>query len=458
MKSFESFQDPDKMKRLLQGHLPGFSNGSLAISSCKIDYLLLKRSFKEGFQQKASLGVGYLLNVTNRLTQQHGELKLYGKAYLGGRSKRIFNNLPSYPLSPPSFGEPLIHLPDLGMIIWAFPNDPQLRHLPELMDLKNAQKHIPVQACLGQGSCSSGNIQVVSATVVRYKPELRCTIRYDLEWETNNTVKTFSVFAKTFADDQSDTIYQRTEYFWEQSLNDSGEFTVARPLSLNKTIHTIWQTAVSGRPLIEIINRTNFQDILNSVAKGLARFHNSTMDIKTNSGHEDNLEEVRKRLGKIYQTVPEYQNVLQSLLATLEDTATQFPTFQETLIHGDFHMEQLLLSDGKIVLFDFDDLALGDPLQDVADFMAQLHFYTFDPDFVIRMSRSFWQSYRDSVEWGVPTERLDWHMRIHFIRKACREFLQQQPNTASRMEHFLTLARKGVLMETPCSHTLSYTT
>lgn len=452
MDPFEIFQDPDKMRGLLQDHLPGFSSGSLIISSCAIDYLLFKRSYKEGFQHKAALGVGYVLHVTNRFTQRHGQLKLYGKAHLGGRSERIFKKLPPVPLSPPSFGEPLVHLPDLDMIIWAFPNDPQLWHLPELMDLKKAQEHFPYQACLGQEFYSSDNIRVLSATIVRYKPELRCTIRYDLESETRNNPQPFSIFAKTFADDQSTTIYQRAEYFWEQSLNNSGEFSVAKPLGLSEGISTVWQTAVSGRPLIEIINQANFQDILNLVAKGLALFHKSSLAINTKSRLDDRLEEARKRLAKIYQTFPECRDSLQSLLVTLEIWATEFPPFQETLIHGDFHLEQLHLADRKIVLFDFDDLALGDPLQDIADFMAQLHFYTFDPDLVKHMAVSFVQSYTEYVEWEVPTERLDWHMRIQFIRKACREFLQQQPSSANRMEYFFTLAREGIFGETKCSN------
>lgn len=451
MEPFESFQDPNKMRGLLQDHLPEFSSGNLLISSCEIDYLLLKKSFKEDFQHKAVLGVGCELQVTDRFTQRHGRLKLYGKAYLGGRSEKIFKSLPPVPLSPPSFGEPLVHLPDLDMIIWAFPNDPELRHLPKLLDLKAAQEHIPYQACLGQELCSSENLKVLSATMVRYKPELRCTIRYDLEGETRNTPKVFSIFAKTFADDQSATIYQRAEYFWEQSLNNSGEFFVAKPLGLSEGINTVWQTAVSGRPLIEIINQANFQEILNSVAKGLALFHKSTLAINTKSRLDDRLEEVRKRLAKIYQTFPECRDSLQSLLVTLETWATEFSPFQETLIHGDFHLEQLHMADGQIVLFDFDDLALGDPLQDVADFMAQLHFYTFDPDLVKHMAVSFVQSYTEYVDWEVPRERLDWHMRIQYIRKACREFLQQQPSSANRMEYFLTLAREGIFGETKCS-------
>ncbi len=458
MELFESFQDSNKMRGLLQDHLPEFSNGNLTISSCEIDYLLLKKSFKEDFHHKTSLGVGYILDVTEPSTQKHGQLKLYGKAYLGGRSERVFNNLSPVSLASPLFGKPLVHLPELDMIVWAFPNDPRLRYLPNLMDLNKVHEHLLSQNYFVSDLGPSNNIKVLKATVVRYKPELRCTIRYDLEWETDAAPKTFSIFGKTFSDEHCKTIYQRAEYFWEQSLNNSGEFSVAKPLGLTDEINTVWQTAVSGQPLIEIINQTNFHDLLNLVAKGLALLHKSNLAVNTNSRHDHRLEEIRKRLAKIYKTFPEYQGSLHSFFVKLEEWATEFPPSPETLIHGDFHIEQLLIADGKIVLFDFDDFALGDPLQDVADFMAQLHFYEFDPDLVKNMSNTFWRSYADYVEWEVSTERLDWHMRIQFVRKACREFLQQQPSASNGMEYYLTLARKGVFGETHCSDELSLTT
>ena len=455
MELFESFQDPNKMRGLLQDHLPEFSNGNLTISSCEIDYLLLKKSFKEDFQHKSSLGVGYILNVTEPSTQRHGQLKLYGKAYLGGRSERIFNNLPPVSLATPLFGEPLVHLPDLGMIIWAFPNDPKLLHLPSLLDLKKVQEYLPFSNFFVSDLRSSKNLKVLSATVVRYKPELRCTIRYDLEWETRPTPKPFAIYAKTFSDEQSKAIYERAEYFEEQSLNGSGKFIVAKPLGLHEGMNTVWQDAVSGRSLLESINQTNFHDLLTAVAQGLAHFHKSHLAISRKMSHQDRLAEARKRLAKIYQALPDRQDSLQSFLVRLEEWATDFPPSPKTLIHGDFHMEQLLISDGKIVLFDFDDLALGDPLQDVADFIAQLHFYEYDPEFIKHMSIAFWRSYADHVDWDVSPDRLDWHMRIQFIRKACREFLQQQPRTTNRMEHFLTLAREGAFGEIHCSDELS---
>ena len=458
MELFESYQDPKKMRGLLQDHLPEFSNGNLMITYCEIDYLLLKKSFKADFQHKASLGVGYVLNVTEPSTQKHGQLKLYGKAYLGGRSEKIFNNLPQVPLSPPPFGKPLVHLPDLDMIIWAFPNDPQLEHLPELMDLKKVQTYLSDQNGWGLDFHSDKQVRVLSATMVRYKPELRCTIRYELEWDTPLTPKPFAIYAKTFSNEHCQVIYERAKYFAQQSVNGSGEFLVAKPLGLQETMNTIWQDAVSGRSLLEIINQSNYHDLLTAVAKGLAQFHKSHLSISRTMSHKDRLAEARKRLAKIYQSFPERQDSLKSFLAELEERTTEFSSSPETVIHGDFHIEQLLLSDGKLVLFDFDDLALGDPLQDVADFMAQLHFYEYEASFANHMSMDFWHAYADHVAWDVSPERLDWHMRIQFIRKACREFLQQQPHTTNRMEHFLTLAREGIFGETYWSGKLSLTT
>ncbi|MDH5773748.1 MAG: aminoglycoside phosphotransferase family protein [Nitrospirota bacterium] len=458
MEPFQFIRDPYRMKEVLQSRLPDFSNGNLLISSCEIEHLLFKKSFKEGFQRKASLGVGYILEVFEPSTQKQGQLKLYGKAYLDGRSQKIFDSLPARVLTPPLFGEPLVHLPEWDLILWAFPNDPQLWHLPSLVDRQHVQDLLPFQQDSGIDTFSSHTLSVLGVHVVRYKPELRCTLRYDLLVHTPSSSRPITIYAKAFPDGQCEGIYERTQFFAEQALKHPDGFFVPKPLGLNSAINTIWQPSVPGRSLLEVLNPTTFHNLMTLVGKGLARFHMSPLSMPRKMSVPNQLQEARKRLGKIYRHCPERQDSLETCLATLEERAACFPSIRETVIHGDFHAEQLLVSEDRIALFDFDDLAFGDPLQDVADFMAQLHFYDYTPDCIQDMSMAFCRAYANHVSWEVSPERLDWHMRIHFMRKACREFLQPPSPDLQRMEYFLTLACEGSLREIHCSTTFSLAT
>ena len=362
---------------------------------------------------------------------------------MGGHSKKVFKKLPPTPLTSPAFGKPLVHLPNLDMIIWAFPNDPKLHHLPKLLDMQTVQNTLPLSMERKSTLDWLHQIGDIRSNLVRYKPESRCTIRYDLREKTHSTSSAHAIYAKTFADECSTSVFQGNEYFWEQSLADSRGFTVAKPLGLTKEINTVWQDGIYGYSLRKMINRTNFHDLLTIVGKNLAVFHKSRLMMKRIMSHKDRVIEARKQSAKIYQAFPERKKSLCSFLLELEEQITDFSSAPTSVIHGDFHLEQLMLSNHRIVLCDFDDLAQGDPLQDVADFLAQLYFYGYTPDFIALMTRSFCLAYGCHVEWEISQERVRWHMQIQFIRKACRELLQLQPGWNRRMEHFLMLAQQG---------------
>ncbi len=443
MTRFQSFQDAQTMRGLFQDHLPGFSDGRLRIASCKIDYLLMKQSFKEGFQHKTFLGIGYLLQISDMSAHRQQPLKLYGRAYMGGHSKKVFTKLPPTPLTSPAFGKPLVHLPNLDMIIWAFPNDPKLHHLPKLLDIQTVENTLPLPMERKSALDWSQKNRGIRPNLVRYKPESRCTIRYDLRENPRSTSPAHAIYAKTFANECGTSVFHRNEYFWSQSLANSRGFTVAKPLGLTKEINTVWQDGIYGYPLRRMINRTNFHDLLTIVGKNLAVFHKSRLMMERTVSHKDRVIEARKQSAKIYQVFPEHKKSLCSFLLELEEQVTDFSSAPTSVIHGDFHLEQLMLSKHRIVLCDFDDVAQGDPLQDVADFLAQLYFYDYAVDFIAPMTRSFCLAYARHVDWEMSPDRVRWHMQIQLIRKACRELLQLQPGWNRRMEHYLTLARQG---------------
>ena len=107
------------------------------------------------------------------------------------------------------------------------------------------------------------------------------------------------------------------------------------------------------------------------------------------------------------------------------------------LIHGDFHIQQLLLLDDKrIALFDFDELAIANPLLDVANFCADL--YTGDakiggtsgakraysaPSFWPIPARALWQK-RNWMLWLLPCPTIPlWKPISIFYAPAARNFL-----------------------------------
>lgn len=446
MKEFELFTDPDRMRVLFQQQLSEFSQGHLIITDCRIGYTLYKTYQRTSAWSKSSLSVCYHLEVQDTLTQRSGAQTLYAKAFLGNRSRTEFQKIRTASIVPPRYGQGVVHLPELDMIIWAFPNDPMLLHLPECMGPQAVKRYLPYDN-LPPGLDKPEDITSMTEEVVHYRPEARCTTRYRLEWGPVDGPKGLVLFGKTFKDDQGKEIYQRMNILWNMSSRDPENFMVAQPLSYNEEIKTVWQLGLQGDPLAEVIDQTNYRHLLRAVANGLASLHKSDLFSATKITAGDHLREIKKKIAKLIHAFPRFREPLQSIEQGLEQSMTQWAPVPDRIIHADFSVQQLLVCEEKIALFDFDEFAIGDPAQDIANFIVDLYFRPFDRNLVKLMATTLFHAYERQVDWIIPAEGLHWHIRIQFITKAYRFYIQQKPGLEKEIEEIILLAQKEMTLE-----------
>lgn len=445
IKEFEIFTDPDRMKVIFQLQLPGFSRGKPKITHFSILYARYKSYMKEGSRGKSFLSVAYEMGLTNLSTHQQEVQILYAKAYLGDRSLMEFQKTGTPLNSKSLIRETMIHFPNLGMIVWVFPHDPAMPHLQEVADPEKVKTYIPYDL-LPSGAGETKNLMQVKMKVIHYRPEVRCTTRFDLLWGNSDEPRTMALFGKTFVDDRGRDIYHRMEGLWRKSLEDPDGFMVAQPLEYNETIRTIWQIGVQGDPLVRIINQDNYKRLLKSIAKGLASIHNCDLFSPGRVSITDDLQEIEKKTAKLVQAFPPLRESLEPMVRDLGERMPRLMPIHDRLTYGDFHIQQLLVQKGKIVFLDFDEFATGDPIKDIANFMVDLYFHKFDPSFVRLMNTWLFHSYRSLVPWQVPVDRLNWYIQAQFITKAYRFYVRQETNLED-IHRALTLAMEGVPLE-----------
>lgn len=96
---------------------------------------------------------------------------------------------------------------------------------------------------------------------------------------------------------------------------------------------------------------------------------------------------------------------------------------------------------------DFDDAALGDPAQDVGNFVADLLFHDFPAEAVERMSRRFIAGYSSYAPTLVREERIYWHALVHLIGKAFRVCLRPRADLQQDLAYvFAQIDRFSLLL------------
>ncbi len=433
---FQRFTAPETASEILRTCLPGLSESASEISECTILDAKLKKYLKPTSLIKSTLSVCYQLTVCKTSADTAVSHIFYAKVFLGGRSTDAFRRLAHGKEHDPEFQQGVTHVPEHDMILWRFPHDPVLPHLDQLADTKTVGELLPL-AELTQLGISEGP-HVLSSHVVNYRPEIRCVNRYDLYDPEQD--RTYQIFGKTFRGGEGRAIHERLNYFRDRALKATGHMTVARPLGYTETVDTVWQLGVQGTPLLQVLDMSNYEQHVAAVAKGLASLHTGGIaDLATHSP-SDHITEVRKKLVKLADAVPHLAPTCESLADQLERTAPQVSEIPFHPIHWDFHIDQLIVNQGKLVFCDLDELVIGDPVQDLANFMVDLHFRNLNTQLVRLMTAKLYDDYRQQVEWDVPIERLAWHRRLQFINKAYRYYLRFAPDFERTVERIMRMA------------------
>ena len=429
--AFELVTDEAQMRSLFQTRLPGFAKGELVITACRLLRTRYRDYVKAKHQAKAFLSACYDLELTTP-TGERGTQLLYLRARREGKSREEFLNAQRSPLKQPRFGEPLVHLAEFDMTVWAFPNDPAVPHLANLMD-EQVLQHLPYET-LGL----SGPEEVLELTpqVLHYYPEERCTMRYRLLSSDRSTPQT--LIGKTFKNDHGALVYARMRYFWER-LQTYTNIKIARPLAYRPSIQTVWQEDLAGAPLDRVLACGNAARLLDAAAQALVLVHESDGISPVRLGVNEHLAALGDKVEKLAYAFPELAASLAALEKALKRRAYHLPPRAPRLIHGDFLPQQLLVCGNGLALLDFDELALGDPEQDIANFMVDLYVRGYDE----ALLRQFLKGYQAHAHERLSLERLDWHIAVQLLTRAYRLYRQHKLAELMRIKHFITLVQGG---------------
>jgi Phosphotransferase enzyme family len=334
--------------------------------------------------------------------------QFYGKVFRDGASATA--RVPGSPL----------HLPGLDMLLWRWPDDPGLPQMATLLQPRYASRW--------------WDGREAQVEVLHYTPETRATLCYV---DASDPTQRRRVYAKTFCDDQGSAIHQRFAHFWSLAQRHGDAPLVAQPLGYDPQTRTVWQREVVGEPLIDVMCEGAEADWLPGVAAAMAAVHRAPMALAAGRRRDIRhwCDELQRRARKVSRASPALAPQVNEVVQRLIQTGQQLPDFEQTLIHGDCHPGQFLVSQGRPVLFDFDEFACGDPMEDLAEFLVKL-----DPVTRARSGGALVKAYGQAHPDGFDARRLRWHEAVQQLLQACRAFTFQVPQWRLAMAQRLAQA------------------
>lgn len=434
--------DAAKMKAIFQQELLDFLSEGWKLTDCQIQHPRYKTYVNPASSHKSYLAATYHLRGVCKQTGQSKDKMLYVKAYLGDRSGLEYEKAHADFIHDE---RALLHIEKYGMIAWIFPFDPGIAGLPKVMDTGAMQRYF-VDFLLASKAGGPFEAKDIVLQIINYRPQIRCTYRYDLEMPYGNI---YTLYGKTFADDKGLEVHRRISALFAKSKNNAESFAIPRPLGYDPSIKTLWTEGLNGSPLIEIVDRNNAGTLMAGIAKYLADFHNGGIEGLEIVAEASLLMEIRKKTNKLKNAFPMFSGRIAALVEGLAFELEGLPNQPYKLIHGDFHIQQLsLLYDNRIAVFDFDELAMASPLVDLANFCADLYALDLGQSLTDTVMQSFFNAYQLFSTSVISVPHFNWHYKVQLLTRAYRSYIQQKADVELVVEKFLNAAETGCLENT----------
>ncbi|MBK7951868.1 MAG: phosphotransferase [Deltaproteobacteria bacterium] len=161
----------------------------------------------------------------------------------------------------------------------------------------------------------------------------------------------------------------------ERGFTDAGAmgFVVPRSFGCVPALALHLQEGHGGVPISQEIGRDDStSELAHRVGSALARLHRHGVDAERIHRVGDELAVLERDLQIVARGEPIWSERLGALLDTARSLAPRLADRRVCPVHRDFHPDQVLVEDDRLVLLDLDLYAFGDPLLDVANFVAHL--------------------------------------------------------------------------------------
>ena len=167
--------------------------------------------------------------------------------------------------------------------------------------------------------------------------------------------------------------FRAMRMLWERGFGTDRQFRIPRPIEHFPDLNLILEERAPGLALSSFVGRNDETSRAHFMAAGvwLARLHN----LKTLPGvcsYEPELAALKVFVDELSASLPSLSPELQRLDAVIRQKFASFQGTATTMVHGDFHPENILVAGGSTTVVDFDRFCFSDPARDLGSFVAHV--------------------------------------------------------------------------------------
>jgi hypothetical protein len=395
--------DAARFAACLQRNLgPEFAAGGIEVRGIKLRRVYYKpgRSCRITFEAKLRAG--------GRKAEQF----YYAKIVPEPKPASLYRRARRADWTAPEFGPPVALVEELGMVLWAYPNDPNLPGLGTLA-ARDAVAELLQRHPQRFGLPVPGELADLRLGVGKYVPGQRCGYRYRVRWRTPEGEIEQRLYGKAYQKGSGRPAWDVLQQLAASPACTSGRLRIPAPYHYDPEREIVWQEMLPGRSFAKDASALDLAAWAGPVATALAAFHATPLALGPGLGLEQELEELQASTRKIARAHPQFAGRVEALSRRLTDAVAHLPAVPAAPVHGSFKISHVFDVGGRVAFIDFDGAGIGDPTYDIGRYLAHLAVAGLqsktDADGIARAFERFRDAYAAGVSWDWPEQRVRWY-------------------------------------------------
>ena len=282
---------------------------------------------------------------------------------------------------------------------------------PDIMaDLFQARLSAAWPAGLTIGNCRPA--------VLKRRLGSRQVIAYSLVLldQRGNQERRIEVVGKRYADGiEGARAFRAMRLLWESGFGADSRLRIPEPLGYFPDFKLLVQEKVRGALMPTQIGRGNGSThrYLTMAARWVAKLHSHDAIPGAVSPPEDDEISIRKFVGCVGECFPRQAAPLEGIARALRHRRAFFKAPRPTLVHGDFHPENIFVTRNGATVIDFDQFCLSDPARDLGYILAQMQATAYRQTGSFRAVAGEIKAFLDEYFTSIAPEEHDaWAARI----------------------------------------------
>jgi len=260
--------------------------------------------------------------------------------------------------------QPAAYAPALGFLFLVFPADPCLASLPTAAD--GLSMSPVLDAVLGPRHAGR-RVCAVDVEAVRYKPGRQCVLRYDVTWAGGLTEILFGKVAEQARFERAREALGRLGAVGDELL-----FRLPTSLGTVPSLCIELFAPMHGLALSDRSEADDFLDLCRRAGDALHELHDLPVALPSERDLATQLTRLTDAALTLTWFLPARAERIETLRRALPAGLETAAPARMRPIHGDFHMDNVLVSGTRLGLVDLEDATMGDPADDVGWAWAQL--------------------------------------------------------------------------------------